>query len=68
MFRAWLVIDDKNGKEIARAIAFEVAPSDFAFVPNMGTLQWTTNQQIVLLGKRNGRKIKSLRLSTGSGA
>lgn len=50
-FRAWLVISDKSGKELAREAAFEVAPEDYAFVQKMGKLEWTSNEHVVLIGK-----------------
>jgi Protein of unknown function (DUF4240) len=60
MFRAWLVISDKNGREVAREPAFDVLPSDHAFDAKMGRLEWRSNDRVVLLGKRDGKEVKSM--------
>ena len=60
MFRAWLVISDKSGTEVAREPAFDVEPSDHAFDAKMGKLEWRSNDRVVLLGKRDGQEVKTL--------
>lgn len=60
VFRAWLVISDKGGKEVARELAFEVEPSDHAFVARMGKLEWRSNHQVVLVGKVHGEDVMTM--------
>jgi hypothetical protein len=64
VFRSWLVISDKSGKEVACEQAFEVAPSDYQFAPKIGKLEWTSNERVLLVGKRDGKEIKALSLSS----
>lgn len=50
-FRAWLVIRDRNGGEVARKQVVETSPSEFEFVPKLGDTKWTDRGRFALLAK-----------------
>jgi hypothetical protein len=67
VFRSWLVIADKSGREVARELAFEVAPSEFQFAPKMGKLLWTSNDRVSLVGKRDAKEVMAFSLPSKVG-
>jgi hypothetical protein len=50
-FRAWLVVLDKNGEEVARQLVLETSPSEFEFVAKLGDTRWTDRRQFALVAK-----------------
>ena len=61
-FRAWLVVTDRYGAEIQRILAFEDRPSEFAFVPNMGKLRWSSSARVALEAK-DGHEVAALEVA-----
>ena len=51
-FRAWLVVQDRRGAETNRKQAISESPSEFAFVPKMGSVAWITDELVALLDKK----------------
>jgi hypothetical protein len=60
-FRAWLVVSDREGEELARRLVLEKAPSEFQFVPLLGKLAWESNDTVALFAK-NGKEVGSLQV------
>lgn len=50
-FCAWLVIKDRNGSEVARKLVIESEPDEFAFVPMLGDVKWTSPNRLALFAK-----------------
>lgn len=64
-FRSWLVIRRK-GQEVARVLAVDEPPSEFAFVQKLGKLAWSSNQRVELLD-RKGQPVASLSIPVNGG-
>jgi hypothetical protein len=62
-FIAYFVITDGGGALILQALAFEDAPSEFCFIPNLGALKWIESDRIALLKKQGGALLVELCLS-----
>lgn len=60
-FRAWLVVQDRKGKEIIRHLAIDEDPDEFLFVPKMGKLIWTSDHSVELIDK-NGQRVTEISL------
>lgn len=50
-FRAWLVVEDKAGRIVAKGLAIEEAPSEFIFMPRLGALRWIAESRVALYEK-----------------
>ena len=50
-FRAWLVVRDKNGTELARRQVLETSPSEFEFVAKLGDTKWISGGRFALVAK-----------------
>lgn len=50
-FRAWLVVRDRNGHEVARQQILETRPSEFEFVAKLGDTRWTSIRRFALCAK-----------------
>ncbi len=50
-FRADLVVTDRKGVELAREPALDEMPSEHVFVPKLGRLQWSSEEQVALLDR-----------------
>jgi hypothetical protein len=50
-FRAWLVVQDREGSETTRAQILELRPSEFVFVPKLGQIKWLSGNRVALLAK-----------------
>jgi hypothetical protein len=60
-FRATLVVTTKTGQVLGRCAALQELPSEFAFVPRLGELVWTSDQRVVLLDK-GGKEVVSFEI------
>ena len=61
-FRAWLVVQDRRGIELGRGLAIEERPSEFAFVPNMGKVRWSSPDRVVLEAK-DGHEVAAIEVA-----
>ena len=50
-FRAWLVVRDESGAEVARKQVLETSPNEFEFVSKLGDTKWTDAERFALLAK-----------------
>lgn len=50
-FTAILQITDKNGKILHQNVAFKAEPDEFMFARKLGSLKWTSSNEIVLYDK-----------------
>ena len=58
-FRAWLVVEDRQGAEVGRELVLDEEPDEFLFVPKMGALVWVS-EQVVKLHAKSGDSVGRL--------
>jgi len=63
-FRAWIVVSDKEHRELSRVLVIDDEPNDFIFVPKLGKLTWVSDSRVALFG-RDGEEIGALTLLEG---
>jgi len=55
-FRAWLVVEGRDGVEVARKQVLETRPDEFAFARFFGDIRWISPGRVALLAK-NGSEV-----------
>lgn len=55
-FRAWMCVEDRNGKLVAEQHLFDETPEEFCYFPRLGTVRWT-DKATVRLNDRSGEPV-----------